>query len=394
MPGVADVPTLAATVTQFPVDGLVLEVDPDAAEAVRTSLAGGRLLLGEVHGVQENPQIVAALIRMFGIGGLALELPPSVARSLTDWRRGGPVPEAEPLWWGDGRVTAGHLALLRHRPDLPMAFVDAERLPDGRSWADRDASLAKAVQRLPEVPGGWLVVAGNLHTSMTVTELGPSMGYLLADAFPTLRSIGISYRSGRFYNATSVAFPGPGNETPPSPARLSYRDGELVLTLPLAHEAVVPHRPHRVPSVTDEELAAVEQRESAASGVRWELADDAVAVTFNDGRKEPLRLVRGYTQAEQADLAFAAHARDDVIRLTGHLRGTQPLVLAEIIAIAARVQAAWPGETEGEPDLTLWFGDRLAPDADVEFVVHARRDIPILLRAAVARLAERAGVQR
>lgn len=386
-------PTLAAAITQFPVDGLALEIDPDAAEAVQTSLAGGRLLLGEVHGVRENPQIVAALIRRFGIGGLALELPPSVAGSLTDWRRGGPVPEVEPLWWGDGRVTAGHLALLRHRPDLPVAFVDAERLPAGGSWADRDAALAKAVQRLPEVPGGWLVVAGNLHTSLTMTELGPPMGYHLAAAFPTLQSIGISYRSGRFYNAASVAFPGPGDERPLDPARLSYRDGELVLTLSRAHEAVVPHRPHRVPSVTDEELAALEQRESAASGVRWELVDGAVAVTFDDGRKELLRLVRGDRQVEQAEVRFVAYAREDMIRLTEHLRGTRPLVLAEIVAIAARAQAAGPGELEGEPDLTLWFGDRLAPDADVEFMVHARRTIPILLRAAVARLAEGANMR-
>jgi hypothetical protein len=283
-------------------------------------------------------------------------------------------------------VTAGHLALLRHRPGLPVAFVDAERLPAGGSWADRDAALATAVQRLPEVPGGWLVVAGNLHTIMTVTDLGPPMGYLLADAFPALRSIGIAYLTGRFYNATSVAFADSrqplGEGTPPGPARLSCRDGELVLSLPRAHEAVVPHRPHRVPSVTDDELAAVEQRESAVSGIRWDLVDGAVVVTFADGWKEPLRLVRGDAKVDDADVAFVAHARDDVTRLARHLRGTQKLVLAEIVAIAARAQAAGPGES----DLTLRLGNRLADDADVEFVTHARQDIPNLLRAAVVRL--------
>jgi len=52
--------------------GLVIE--PSALAAARRSLEEpGFLLLGEVHGVRENPLVIRALMRAFGLSGLALE---------------------------------------------------------------------------------------------------------------------------------------------------------------------------------------------------------------------------------------------------------------------------------------------------------------------------------
>ena len=105
--------------------------------------------------------------------------------------------------------------------------------------------------------------------------------------------------------------------------------------------------------------------------------------------------------------AFVAHAREDVLRLVATIRASERLGDAELDAIAARAEAAGPApwdvfleadgglggcnliwiggaQHEDEPDLYLWRGDDLAPDADWVFIAQAREDVPRLVEAARA----------
>ena len=63
---------------------------------------------------------------------------------------------------------------------------------------------------------------------------------MLAGQRPGVRQIRISYGGGGFYNGGSRQFARRAN--PQDKPRLYQHDGQLVLDLPLATEAVVPHR--------------------------------------------------------------------------------------------------------------------------------------------------------
>jgi hypothetical protein len=61
---------------EFVVTDLELKAEPSAVTAAQRSLGeSGLLLLGEVHGVRENPLLIRALMQVFGLTSLALEWP-------------------------------------------------------------------------------------------------------------------------------------------------------------------------------------------------------------------------------------------------------------------------------------------------------------------------------
>ena len=74
MPCIASLEAFERAATRFEITELKLMIEPSAGAAVRRSLdQSGLLLLGEVHGVRENPLIIRALMQAFGLSGLALE---------------------------------------------------------------------------------------------------------------------------------------------------------------------------------------------------------------------------------------------------------------------------------------------------------------------------------
>jgi hypothetical protein len=87
-----------------------------------------------------------------------------------------------------------------------------------------------------------LAVAGNAHTPVIPTGLGVPMGARLAGQRPGVREIRISYGAGSAWNFRTRPFA--RRADPHGTIRLHLHDGELVLDLPLATEAVVPQRPH------------------------------------------------------------------------------------------------------------------------------------------------------
>ena len=80
MPSVSSPAALRRAAAGFDFSGPGLVIEPVARSAVRESLdRTGLLLLGEVHGVRENPLLIRALLRAFGLTSLGLEWPAELA---------------------------------------------------------------------------------------------------------------------------------------------------------------------------------------------------------------------------------------------------------------------------------------------------------------------------
>ena len=83
---------------------LELEAESSAAAAAQRSLDdSGLLLLGEVHGVRENPLLIRELMQVLGLTSLALEWPEDLAPAIAAFLAGEPLP----IIGSFGRETAG-----------------------------------------------------------------------------------------------------------------------------------------------------------------------------------------------------------------------------------------------------------------------------------------------
>lgn len=224
-------------------------IEPSAGAAVRRSLdQSGLLLLGEVHGVRENPLIIRALMQAFGLSGLALEWPGDLTGVISAFAAGGMLSDHPLLWLGDGRITAGHLAVLRERAragQLDLALFDGITDADW-SWSQRDEAMANQILAGATAASGTLAVAGNAHTPTSPTSRGIPLGACLSRQRPGVLDIRISYGRGGYYNMRPSKIH-PSISIWPSQTRLYQEHGSLILELPVATEAIVPHRPHPWP---------------------------------------------------------------------------------------------------------------------------------------------------
>src|SRR5205085_11084589 len=111
---------------------------------------------------------------------------------------------ADDLWlWGeDGRITAGHLAVLADRAaagPLELILFDGVIGTDW-GWSQRDEAMARRILAISPPSARTLVVAGNAHTPVRPTELGVPMGARVAGQRPGTREVRISYGGGSVYN--------------------------------------------------------------------------------------------------------------------------------------------------------------------------------------------------
>lgn len=235
-------PGFAAAVEDYPVRELPTRFDKDALSALAGSVRTTRLLLlGERHSIEENPRVVYTLMRKLGFQALALEWEPALGPLIDDFLTSGSldlrsasrIPELGQLFCGDGRITAGHfavLAQLRREGLLErlILFDDTPRTFDG-PWVKRDAAMAACVleQRDPGVRT--LVVAGGLHTKRRPRREGSPMGAVLAGSIPGIPEGRVDYprfsglqTQARFYRA---------------------KDGVFVFRLARSHSAVLPSLP-------------------------------------------------------------------------------------------------------------------------------------------------------
>ncbi|MFG1707484.1 hypothetical protein ACFLIM_30210 [Nonomuraea sp. M3C6] len=235
MPGVDTMDGLLRAVAEFETDDYELPVEAAALDRARRSIEeSGLLLLGEVHGVRENPLVVLGLMRALGLASLALEWPADLQPHLDLYLAEGAGLD-HPMWWlGDGRVTAGHLAVLGAIAGLTVTLFDGGMFTG--DWSQRDALMAQRVLAAHAEPA--LVVAGNAHTPTAPTDLGLPMGACLASARPSVESVRIDYGTGSFYNVEPRHIRGYS-----AAAGLRVADDGLVVGLPEFSEATVPHLP-------------------------------------------------------------------------------------------------------------------------------------------------------
>jgi hypothetical protein len=111
-----------------------------------------------------------------------------------------------------------------------------------RWWNERDASMADRVLAAPDVAGGRLVVAGNLHTRLEAQSVGVPMGSQLARQRPGLCSIDCVYGRGGFYNLGPRRHSDDLGGRQLDAPRLILQHGALLLQVPSPREAIVPHR--------------------------------------------------------------------------------------------------------------------------------------------------------
>lgn len=239
---------LIQAATEFVVADLDLVAEPVAVAAAQRSLDDcGLLLLGEMHGVRENPLLAGALMQAFRVTRLALEWDEGLAPVTEAFLATGTLAGHWLLRSGGGRITAGHLAVLAERATagpLEVILFDGAIGVDWH-WSDRDEAMARHLLAAASAGTHTLAVAGNAHTSADPTHLGVPMGAWLDRQRPGAREIRINYSSGRYYSARPCRFASRGR--PPRQIKLRQQHGLLVLDLPTAEEAVVPHRPEAWP---------------------------------------------------------------------------------------------------------------------------------------------------
>jgi hypothetical protein len=216
-------------------------LDDDAVEGARESLeATGLFLLGEPHGAAENPRVLYSLARRLGTRALALEwsydeldafAQPLVASDALDVEALWSLPTEAEAFCGDGRFTAGHVALLiglRAEGYLEQLVLVDRAGPaeiEKREQAMTDRLLAERRRELPT-----LVWLGGFHTLLELLEDVEPLGARVARELPGLRSVQILYDAGEvwFHEPARVGTP----EVWPVP----------VVRLPVAHPADVPER--------------------------------------------------------------------------------------------------------------------------------------------------------
>lgn len=224
------------------------EFDPKSTAALNDQLNEAKLfILGEVHGVKENADVIYTLFKKFGFKKLALEWDEKLLAVAERFIQTGELNFEAIQESSDGRITPGHFVLLKKLKDegLLEALICFDEEVHSGEWNDRDVAMAKNI--LANVSGSrTLVVAGNLHTQVeTVVIKGVDyhpMGKNLKKQVPNLPSGEIRYLRGQYHNYGTKDFPNELEDTQMQRAKFYTSDeGVYVFQLPEVHAAVVPN---------------------------------------------------------------------------------------------------------------------------------------------------------
>lgn len=201
----------AAAVAEHPFPGFRFEAD--TTERARRSLeAAGLLLVGEPHGVRETPSVLYALSSLLGTRAVAFEWPHEeleepvrafLREGSFDFMRLWSLPASSEFFCGDGRVTAGHFALLerlRSEGRLDQVILFDRLDPDPPT--DWEAQVRKREPEMAELLlSQWdrrlplLALAGAFHAQLQAPEGEPMAAYL-ARELPGLEPAMLDYASG------------------------------------------------------------------------------------------------------------------------------------------------------------------------------------------------------
>ena len=235
-------------VSSIPINEIPTEFDESATERLTKSLEDTKLLiLGEMHGVKENVDIIYTLFKKFNFRQLALEWDTNLKGVAERFVESGDLDFDAIKDSPDGRITAGHFALIKRLKEEGML----EKLVcfDGSgptSWDERDANMAKNIlSSLSEVLT--LALAGNLHAKKEPITFDDEsgehhpMGERVEGKLPNVPFGEIKYLGGQFYNCGIRDFGGEKERQKYQKAKFVIENGLYKFVLPEAHVAVVPN---------------------------------------------------------------------------------------------------------------------------------------------------------
>lgn len=187
------------------------ELDRDALGLARETLARtGMLVVGEPHGVRETPSVLYSLATTLDTRAVGFEwsheeldaaLQEFLRTGALDLTRLWQLPSSSEFFCGDGRITAGHFALLRRlrhegRLDQVIAFDRLDPQPAPADWQVRDREMAERLLAQRDEAAPLLVLTGAFHARLDAAE-GMTMAAQLARAVPGLSPAMLDYAEGR-----------------------------------------------------------------------------------------------------------------------------------------------------------------------------------------------------
>jgi len=241
--------TFIEAIQNIEISEIDTEFDKESAENLVSELAKSKLLLlGEMHGVKENADIIYTLFKKFGFRQLALEWEPELQDVADKFLESGEldfntnVIKDSP----DGRITAGHFALIKKLKAEGMlerlvCFNESSRA----GWDEHDVNMAKNILvNLSDLP--MLAVAGRLHTETKPITFGGSkhhpMGENVKKQISNVPSGKIEYLNGQYHNYGTNNFEEKPKGAQSSKARFYKSDNDIYsFELPEAHVAIVPN---------------------------------------------------------------------------------------------------------------------------------------------------------
>ncbi len=217
------------------------------ARAAASTAEAGLLVVGEPHGVRETPSVVYALAVALGTRAVAFEwsheemeapVQAFLRSGSFDFEALWSLPSSSEFFCGDGRITAGHFALLQrlHREGRLDQVIVFDRLepesPQDRETQVRLREREMAARLLAEWDRSrpFLVLAGAFHAQLEAAEGEPMAAYL-ARALNGLQPAMLQYATGHCWSRGELH--GVSGPMPDAPIRLR---------LDVATPAVVPGR--------------------------------------------------------------------------------------------------------------------------------------------------------
>jgi hypothetical protein len=230
-------------IDSYSVSEISIDVERTAEERMSSAIQhGGILLVGEVHGVLENPRVLYTLMHRFTVTSLGLEWPASMQPIVDQFLEAQHLDYSAIANSADGRITAGHFAVLRalSQEGLLSKLVLFDPLSPYTSWSERDRGMARLLLE-GLGPEAALAAAGNLHTQLRPHENGVPMGMHVGGARPHSFEIRLRYASGKYFNFAPKRF----RQRVKWPwsrdgLALTWSQSRAELKIPQAHMAAVP----------------------------------------------------------------------------------------------------------------------------------------------------------
>lgn len=227
--------------------------DEETSDRLVASLEATKLfILGEMHGVKENVDIIYTLFRKFGFRQLALEWKPELKAVAEHYLVTGELNFDAIQDSPDGRITAGHFALLKKLKE--EGLLGKLICFDGTgpaNWNERDENMAKNIlSSLSDFPT--LVVAGNLHVKVEPITFNDEpgehhpMGERVKAHIPGVPSGKIEYLAGQYHNFGTQDFWEDPEQEKTEPRFYLTEDGLYTFVLPEASAACVPNPSEKI----------------------------------------------------------------------------------------------------------------------------------------------------